>query len=62
MRYVRRHTKVVLESGGLFMLDEALVRPLTFLIVMIRWTGLAEIPFPGSLACRPAQLVRTPRL
>ncbi|KAJ1495288.1 hypothetical protein T484DRAFT_1762824, partial [Baffinella frigidus] len=28
MRYVRRNTKVVLESGGLFMLDETLVRVL----------------------------------
>lgn len=28
MRYVRRNTKVVLESGGLFMLDETLVRAL----------------------------------
>ena len=37
-----------------FVIDNLLVR-IHFIIVMIRWTGLApwelEFPFPGSLTC-----------
>ena len=47
MRYVRRHTKVVLESGGLFMLDEALVQP----PCLHAWKCL--IPMPQMFATSP---------
>jgi len=35
-------------AGGRMLLDDLLVR-IHFIIVMVRWTGLAPFPFPGSL-------------
>ena len=55
--------KTVVRKGAFF-IDNLLVR-IHFIIVMVRWTGLApwelEFPFPGSLAStRLAQITRTP--